>query len=180
MKAIDKRLEPGNPETDFFYYNAPEELQTWRAFRLFEAAERAGLLSWIATNQAELDFDATAEPIFALRPEPAGPIKTLAHLAFWCACASHYLGLDRGGTQTTFWKPFEELFGQRPKSFSRATGPLDLDRDSEGRPIRDSNGWPLAREQYARATTDFFNALVSADSQLPAEPAQLDTSTPKV
>ncbi len=45
---------------------------------------------------------------------------------------------------------------------SRATAPLDLDRDSEGRPLRDSKGWPIAREEYTKEITAFFNALETA------------------
>ena len=181
MKALYTALEPGNPETDFWYYNAPATFHTWRAFSLFDAAERAGLLRWETANQAAVDL-ADAEPVFVLRRNPAGPLQNNTYLAYWCACASTFLGLDRGPTETTNWKPFEDLFGLAAKTLSRAAGPLDLDRDSEGRPIRDSNGWPLAREQYAKDTTAFFNAFVSAasaDTQPPADPAQLDTSTPK-
>lgn len=163
MKAYYKALEPGNPETDFWYYNTPAAFHTWRAFALFEAAERAGFVSWICANQAAVDLT-DAEPVFALRRNPAGPLQSNPYLAYWCACASTFLGWDRGPKETTYWAPFEDLFGLAAKTLSRATRPLDLDRDSEGRPIRDSNGWPLAREQYTKDTIPFFNALAADNS----------------
>jgi len=109
MKPQNNILEPGRPETDFFYYNMPAAFRTGKALELFTAAERAGLLCWTITNQAEMDFDAGAEPNFELRPAPTGPIKTRAQLAYWCKRACLYLGIERGGT--TNWKPFEALFG---------------------------------------------------------------------
>lgn len=160
METHNSALLPGNPVTDLYYYNTPDSLHTWRAFTLFEAAEQAGFFRWIITNQAAVDFDDDT-PDFALRPAPGGPIKTQTHLAYWCMCASTYLGLDRGPTETTYWKPFEDLLGKPPKTLSRATGPLDLDRDSAGRVIRDSKGWPMARDQYSKETIAFFNSLES-------------------
>lgn len=140
---------------------APELLCTPRAWALFEAAERAGLFQWIVTNQAAVDFD-DAEPNFVLRPAPAGPVRTQTRLAYWCACASTYLGLDRGST--TYWKPFEDLFGLRPKTLSRATGPLCLGRDREG--------WPTGLEAYTAEIDSFFADLDSST-------AGADTSTPE-
>lgn len=150
METQNNTLQPGNPVTDFYYYNTPDTLHTWRAFALFEAAERAGFLRWIITNQAAVDFD-NDTPDFALRPAPGGPIRTLAHLAYWSARASYYLGLDRGPKHTTYWKPFEDLFGKPSKAFSRATGPLDLDRSAEGRPI--------GRAEYTAEIDAFFDSL---------------------
>lgn len=168
METQNKALYPGNPETDFFYYSTPAAFHTWRAYTLFQAAERAGLLQWAILNQAAVDL-ANEDPDFALRPVPTGPVRTQTRLAFWCACASNYLGLDRGST--TYWRPFEELFGLAPKTLSRATGPLCLDRDREG--------WPTGLEAYTAEIDPFFADLDSeasgADSQQLA-----DTSTPKV
>ena len=109
MKHQYTPIEPGNPETDFFYYNTPDAFHTRRAFELISAAEAAGFLSWICTNQAAVDF-ADAEPDFSLRRAPAGPLKTRAQLAYWCKKACSYLGLNRGST--TWWEPFEDLFGK--------------------------------------------------------------------
>ena len=161
MKADNTPLLPGNPETDFWYYYAPDLFCTWRAFALFQAAERAGLFQWITTNQPAVDFD-NAEPNFVLRPNPAGPVRTQTRLAFWCACASTYLGLDRGST--TNWKPFEDFFGLAAKTLSRATGPLCLDRDREG--------WPTGLETYTTEINAFFAGLDGST-------AGADTSTPE-
>lgn len=153
MNTQNEMIYPGNPETDFFYYHTPEEFHNLRAFRLFEAAERAGLLCWAVTNQAAVDFG--EDPEFALLPDPSGPLKTQTHLAYWSAKASFYLGLDRG--TTTNWKPFEELFGKDSKTFSRAAGPLDLDR------LPDTNE-PTSNSNYATAVNDFFSNLENAQN----------------
>lgn len=151
METKNRALEPGNPETDFFYYNTPAEIHTWRAYDLFCAAEKEGLFSWICTNQAAVDF-CLEDPCFSLRPNPAGPIKSLARLAYWCMRASYYLGLDRGKQHSTYWKPFEDLFGKKRRSLSRATWLLDLSTDERKRPIS-------LNTEYTAEIDAFFDRL---------------------
>lgn len=156
-----------------FRNNTPGVFHTYRAYDLFTIAVSAGLFTWqnmlgseefeqwLATHKPKKALD------FALIPQKlviteSGPIKTQQHLAYWCICASTYLGLDRGPKETTYWEPFEDLFQLPRRTLSRATAPLDLDRDSEGRPIRDSKGWPIASEEYTKEITAFFNALEKA------------------
>ena len=138
-------LMPGNSESGLFASRSPETFHTLGAWALFMCAQSAALLRW------KLDTDNDIS-IFHLAPNPAGPIKTKAHLAYWCIRASTFLGLDRGPKRTTFWKPFEELFGQPRKALSRATGPLDLQRDNEGR-ITQKN------EAYTKEIDAFFDNL---------------------
>lgn len=133
---------------DPWFENMPRILHTAAARHLFETAAERGILEYYE----ELGYF-------------KGVGITLPQLAYWCICASTYLGLDRGPTETTYWKPFEKALNQKPKSLSRATRPLDLDRDPEThRPMRDNNGWPLARELYAKDITAFFNALTADTS----------------
>lgn len=154
--------------------NTPRVLHTYRAFNLFIIAVSAGLFEWksaldskqygqwIEAHKPLKSYLQLAEIPHRLLLCESGPIKTQQHLAYWCICASTYLGLDRGPKETTYWEPFEDLFQLPRRTMSRATAPLDLDRDSEGRPLRDSKGWPIAREEYTKEITAFFNDLETA------------------
>lgn len=126
-----------------FIRYTPEAFHTQGAWALLMCAQVSNLLEWGVKDQGEGHY------WFGLRPSPTGPLKTQTHLAFWCACASKFLGLNRGST--TYWRPFELLFGLPYKTLSRATGPLCLDLDAEG--------WPIGREEYTAATIAFFNNL---------------------
>ena len=130
----------------------PETFHTQGAWALFNCAIVSCFLEWGIKDLGEGNYR------FGLRPSSTGPLKTQTHLAFWCACASTFLGMDRGPTKNTttkntYWKPFEELFGLPRKTLSRAAGPLDL--------YHDKSGWPNGREEYAAATNAFFNSLDS-------------------
>lgn len=138
-------LIKGNSESDLFANHTPAAFHTQGAWALFMCAQSAALFSW------KLDIENKISN-FHPWPNPAGPIKTKAHLAYWCIRASSFLGLDRGPKHTTFWKPFEELLGQPRKALSRATGPLDLERDNEGR-ITHKN------EAYTKEIDAFFDNL---------------------
>lgn len=149
MKTQYSPIEPGNPETDFFYYNTPAAFHTWRALELIEAAERAGLLAWTTTNAAAVEFLNEA-PEITLRPAPAGPIKTRAQLAYWCKLASTYLGIDRGAT--TNWKPFEAMFGKGLKGTLHDIDYTAQDPES-------------ARQEYTRPIDVFFATLNTSTNE---------------
>ena len=145
-------LKANTKQKQIFIKHTPEAFHTQGAWALLMCAQVSGLLEWGVKDLGERNYK------FGLRPSPTGPFKTQTHLAYWCACASTFLGMDRGPTRNTtkkntFWKPFEELFGLPRKTFSRAAGPLDL--------YHDESGWPNGREEYAAATNAFFNSLES-------------------
>jgi len=161
MKPQNDILEPGCPETDFFYYNMPATFRTRKALELFTAAERAGLLCWAATNQSTIDnwhlleesgLDAgpEPEPDFRIQPAQAGPIKIRAQLAYWCKLASSYLGIDRGAT--TNWKPFEILFGKGLKGTLHDIRYTAQDPDD-------------ARQEYTRPIDEFFATLNTSTNE---------------
>lgn len=145
--------------------NTPGAFHTYRAFDLFIIAIDAGLFTWQNTLDSEqrlqwLEAHKPLKSTLQLAEMPhklvyteSGPIRTQQHLAYWCIRASTYLGLDRGST--TCWEPFEELFQQPSRSLSRATGPLDLKRDTRGRIIG-------KREEYTAEIDAFFDALETA------------------
>lgn len=157
-----------NYAESLFLYNTPDIFHTYRAFDLFTIATAAGLFSWNNTMEheeclqwitsynhrsaRELEEELAQMP-HKLVPVESGPIKTQAHLAYWCIRASAYLGLDRG--RTTSWEPFENLFGLPSRSLSRATGPLDLEYNEKGIMIG-------KREEYTAEIDNFFASLENA------------------
>lgn len=133
---------------DPWFENMPRILHTAAARHLFEAAAERGILEYYE----ELGYF-------------KGVGITQPQLAYWCICASTYLGLDRGPTETTYWQPFEKALNEKPRALGRATARLELDRDPETkRPIRDNNGWPIAREEYSKEIVAFFNDLATDTS----------------
>ena len=138
-------LRANTKQKQLFAKHTPEAFHTQGAWALRLCAQISCFIEWGVKDQGAW---------FGLRPSPTGPLKTQTHLAFWCACASRFLGLDRGST--TNWRPFELLFGLAPKTLSRATNPLCLDRDTEG--------WPIGRDEYTAATNAFFNSLESTQA----------------
>ena len=138
-------LIQGNSESDLFVQYTPAAFHTQGAWALFMCAQSAALLNW------KVDIENNA--FFHLWPTPTGPIKTKAHLAYWCIRASTYLGLDK--VSSTNWEPFEDLFGLPHKTLCRTTGPLDLKRDTQGRIVK-------KREEYTAEIDDFFASLEKA------------------
>lgn len=154
-----------NYAESLFTHNTPGALHTYRAFDLFNIAIAAGLFAWQNTLDSEqhlqwLEAHKPLKSVLQLAEMPyklviteSGPIRTQQHLAYWCIRASTYLGLDRGST--TCWEPFEDLFQLPRRSLSRATGPLDLKRDTRGRITG-------KREEYTAEIDAFFDALETA------------------
>ena len=148
-------LKVNTIEKKIFATHTPETFHTQGAWALLKCAQLSSLLEWSVKDLGEGNYK------FGLYPSTKGPLKTQTHLAYWCACASTFLGMDRGPTKNTtkkntYWKPFEELFGLPRKTLSRAAGPLDL--------YHDESGWPNGREEYAAATNAFFNNLDSTST----------------
>ena len=79
-----------------WYCSVDPVFYTDKAYNLFRAAEAAGIL-WLDPNDKWCKGNITK-----------------AQLAYWCICASTYLGMDRAskkGHPQTNWKPFEKVFG---------------------------------------------------------------------
>lgn len=150
-----------------FFRNTPNVFHTYRAYDLFTIAAAGGWFEWQCMYTTEQflewikakDFNQTtleqklAEMPHRFVPTESGPLRTQTHLAYWCICASTYLGLDRGST--TSWEDFETLFQLPRRSLSKATGPLEIERDSSGRIIR-------KRAEYTAEIDDFFASLEKA------------------
>ena len=147
-----------------FIHNTPAAFHTYRAFDLFNIAIAGGWFMWQCLLNDEqhqqwleankpLSILKLAEIPYKLAMPESSPIRTQAHLAYWCICASTYLGLDRGST--TSWEDFETLFQLPRRSLSKATNPLEIERDTKGRIIG-------KREEYTAAIDEFFAALEKA------------------
>ena len=147
-----------------FLKNTPAVFHTYRAYDLFNIAITAGLFEWENQLNTEqfLQWIDTRKPSESkqfgeiphkLVPTESGPIRTQAHLAYWCLRASTYLDLDNGGQ--TCWKPFEELFELPSRALSRATGQLELKYDEKGN-LKDK------REEFTAEIDDFFASLEMA------------------
>ena len=124
------------------WHELPREFWTQKARHLFDAARKAGILQ----------LSETGPRMYNYVPNPA---LDWALLAWWCMRASKYLGLDR--KSTTCWKPFEEALGLPRRSLSRATGPLDIDRNE----YKEIVSW---RSDYTREIDVFFAALEEEDA----------------
>ena len=90
-------------------------------------------------------------------PTESGPIRTQQHLAYWCIWANYYLGLDRGDKHIIEWEPYEDLFQQPNRLLSKATKPLELDRNEDGR--------PMGAKKYTAEIDAFFDALETANRE---------------
>lgn len=143
-------LRANTKKKQLFAKYTPEAFHTQGAWALLMCAQVSNFLEWGIKDLGEGNYK------FGLRPSPTGPLKTQTHLAFWCACASTFLGWDRGKKRSPFWKPFEELFGLARKTLSRAEYLLELDKNAEG--------WPIGRDEYTAATNAFFNSLDSTQA----------------